>query len=635
MADDAVVVASRFQEHERHPRQGEDLRFRPVDSWERRAMELAAALRKSNRELWEAIDELGEYRSRAKDDPDHKEDNARLGQEVQPRQQQQQQQELTNQEQTLRQQHGHDLSTRLELQRRHHVQEMAFHLERQRQQYALDTAALLEAQRTRHAADLAAQATHLQEGHAKEMARNLELHAEQHMAEQQRRLCELKGDCEARLEGEVARLTQAGQREVQLLEQRIGQQAQLYAQALSEQKKGDALARAAEVVGLMAQLKEADDRRRKEKRELGSQLTGQIEEARRVVEEVRRERDEERGKWTTMQRELEEATRGLCRLAELEVRCENETRAKETAQEELAEARKQKEASASKGAQRAAAKHARLQKEHNDLLAMHKQTTEAARELRLRMGKLELAKEDNEREIKERVKTYGELQKVHDRVTDALTMARQEMLAVKERFKDAPSQFMYDAVQKEVAVLQGMLKVSGAELTQARAENDTIRDAFCAQDKDGVLSALYNRSVLALKSAHAELTMLRQRLAEAELRLDQKQQQQQQSIGEAQPDATKGLRLLVLEANQQVAVARAEAKAAREALDGTDRGKQLREKMKEVVKLHGVLAMLITEVNNPPLIEHIMATLSTDGAAIVKATANFKQSCAKKPKTGV
>lgn len=318
--DDGVLL------HASHrPNAENELRFRPVSDWETRAAELATELRRSNRDLWETAEALAELLGDSGKVPEAlQRARTRLAQEDDRRKH--------SYAQEVAQQLAQEMAHRLDAQRAQHTQELAFHLDRLRQQYALDAVAQLTAQRDRHVcertAELAEQKGRLDREHEAAM-------------DQLRKECE--GVCTVKVE-----------------------------EAVRRQREADALDHTAKMVELMAQIKGADERRRTEKRELAETFRGQLEEARQLVETVRTERDADREAWVKTREEID----GLV-LGERDSALEAQ-RQIETLRAELTEARKQRET----GSKKLIAKHARLTKEHHDLLAIHKQTMEISQELR-------------------------------------------------------------------------------------------------------------------------------------------------------------------------------------------------------------------------------------------------------------
>jgi len=327
---------------------------------------------------------------------------------------------LAAEDEKTRQRHAQDTQQQLDAMHRQHVQEMTFYLDRMRQQYALDTAAHMGVQKDRlreeQTAALRVQEERLAQEHAQELARRL--------AEQE--------------------VIWAGKLE----------------EAIHKQKEEDDLARAALTVELVAQLKEADERRRVEKRELALELKGQIETARQMVEEVRKERDADRLAWVETRKEIDQ-------MVENEQVLRNRTAEEaqlqvEALRADLAEARKQRENASKK----LAAKHAKLQKEHQDLLLIHKQTVEASRELRLRSGRLEVLKETGDQELKNRDRQYADLEKLHERTAQALNGARQDIISLQLRLKEetTASQALADSTQRELYGLRDLLVTATTDL---------------------------------------------------------------------------------------------------------------------------------------------------------------------------
>lgn len=383
----------------------EEYRFRPVSDWEKRAAELATELRRSNRDLRETAEALVQCVGDSRHVPG-------ILHEVQAR--------LAAEDEKTRQRHAQDTQQQLDAMHRQHVQEMTFYLDRMRQQYALDTAAHMGVQKDRlreeQTAALRVQEERLAQEHAQELARRL--------AEQE--------------------VIWAGKLE----------------EAIHKQKEEDDLARAALTVELVAQLKEADERRRVEKRELALELKGQIETARQMVEEVRKERDADRLAWVETRKEIDQ-------MVENEQVLRNRTAEEaqlqvEALRADLAEARKQRENASKK----LAAKHAKLQKEHQDLLLIHKQTVEASRELRLRSGRLEVLKETGDQELKNRDRQYADLEKLHERTAQALNGARQDIISLQLRLKEetTASQALADSTQRELYGLRDLLVTATTDL---------------------------------------------------------------------------------------------------------------------------------------------------------------------------
>ena len=178
------------------------------------------------------------------------------------------------------------------------------------------------------------------------------------------------------------------------------------------------------------------------------------------METVRKERDSDRVAWVETRKEIEQLVENE---QVLRIRSADENqRQVDALKSDLAEARKQRENASKK----VAAKYAKLQKEHQDLLAMHKQTVEASRELRLRSGRLEVLKETGDQELKDRDRQYGELEKVHERTAQALNGARQDILSLQHRLKEETkaSQALCDSTQRELVGLRDMLVTATTDL---------------------------------------------------------------------------------------------------------------------------------------------------------------------------
>jgi len=450
-----------------------------------------------------------------------------------------------------------------------------------RQQYALDTAAHLEVQRQRHVADTATALDALR--------RDLMI---QHGQEAEQRLVEQEVTWRTRVE-----------------------------EAVAKQAEVDALNEAAKVVELVAEVKAADERRRKEKKELAAKLT---EETRQLAESVHKERLV----WTDTQREAESMSQSLRDAVDAErVAKEEAQREVDRVKTELAEVRKQQTAEATRSQKKLAAKHGRLQKEHTDLLAMHKQTTEVLREVRVQCGKLEVLKSDSEREVKDRAKNYNELAKLHDATTQELTGARREILALKAQIKEAAPQTLYEATQREVHTLHTMLHVSQIEtkkvqeeLARSQLEVECLRDSFDQTTQGALMRGLYEKSVAVLKGAKEEIEDLKARLAVAN--------------GSRSDREMVALKAMLRTANAELESMRNELTAVRAAYDKTDHGIHLNDAKKEIQKLHSVVAVLIQEIKDPKLVEQLVTVMVTQGVEAAAQAAQLAQSANKRMKKG-
>jgi len=466
------------------------------------------------------------------------------------------------------QRHANEVAQRLEMHRRQHLQELAFHLERQRQQYALDTTALLDVMGNR-----------------------------------------LRRDCEEETALRLKETTEALK----------GEHALALEAALREQKERDDLDHAAQLVELMAQLKEADIRRRNEKRELADKLKGEL-----VV--LCEERDRLEGAVREAQTELNGLREKVVDLEGFRERYESEAGARReacdeviTLQRQLNETRKQQRGDASKASLKLKAKLAKLQKDHHELLLIHKQTLEYAREEKLRCGKLEILKEDSEREAKNLEKQNADLHKAHDNSLQALTMARQELLIAQERVKDMrQATAMTTTHQKEVEALREMLKVSSDELKRVGGENDTLRLALDETMQGAFYKAVQQKTFETLDSAKAEVDKLQARL--------------QASPPHRSDTEFTALRALLQTANAEKDAIHAELKAVREAYDKTDHAIQMADKQKEVQKLHGILCMLMAEVKDRKLAERLLETVCTEDLLHPDLMARFASSVTKRAK---
>jgi len=550
----------------------EDVRFRPVTNWELRSIELATQLRASNKALREAEEAL----ALKKDDHEQVERRGKDLEELREKHRE----ELAVQEQMLRQ----EMASRLEMQRRQHMQEVGFHMDRQRQQYALDTAAHMDVQRQRHEA---------------EMGNRLEM---------------LRRELTEHAVAEIAKALQTCSDEWTSRHQT----------ELVAQREADKLTHAAKMVEVVAQLKEADERRRKEKRELAEQFKQRLEEARNAVEAVRKERDDERVEWQGMQREIEGMSQRLEELAEAELKREEECRLKEEAQRELdvvkgqlAEVKKLQGTEASRTSKKLNAKLAKLQKEHTDLVALQKQTATDARDMRVRCGKLEVLKEDSEREVSNGDKRYAELERLHDRSTEAITMAHQEIISLRERLKQQPHQkALLDAAQKEIEVLRDLLRISTDDLKRSVAECESLRMAFSETENGAFFNALHERATAVIAKSQAEVIELRNRLMESP-----PHRNEQEFLA---------VRAMLGTANAELEDTRTELKAVRAAYDKTDQGIQLHAAKIEIQKLHGVVAVLITEIKDNKLVEQLMGTMMTEGIPLAAKMAQLHQQSSSK-----
>jgi len=492
----------------------------------------------------------------------------------------------------VQQHHAHELANRLEMQRRQHGQEIAFHMDRQRQQYALDTAAHLDVQRQRHATEMSSRL----EGLRHEMVEQSAL--------------EMRKALDAR-------------------DEEWGQRSR---DELAQQREADTLAHTAKVVELVAQLKEADERRRKEKRELAEQFNQQLKDARNMIEEVRKERDAERVTWQSTQTEIEAMSKRLGELGEAEIRCEAACKAKEEVQRELEAVRGQltewkrlQGTEASRSNKKLNSKLAKLQKEHSDLSALQKQTAMDARELRVRCGKLEVLKEDSDREIKNADTRYIELEKIHDKVTDALTMARLEITTFRDRLKDAPARSLYDAAQKEVHVLRDLLRISTDDLKRSMGECEALRLAFNETENGAFFKALHDRAVAVMDRAQTESLDLRNQIADLRARL-------MESPPHRNEQEFNAVRAMLGTANAEIDCLRKELNDVRAAYEKSDHGVQLFNARLEIQKLHGVVAVLITEIKDHKLVEKLLESMITQGLPGAAQVAQIAQSANKRAK---
>jgi|WetSurMetagenome_2_1015567.scaffolds.fasta_scaffold00228_11 hypothetical protein len=536
MDDDAVLVHSVAQVAACHVPIGEDLRFRPVSNWEARARELATALRRSNRSLWEVQETLAELQCRPREEAIADD---------------------------LRQRHAQELST---------VRTRVAGLEGQLREQDEAWRVKLEA---------------LQAVHATLWKNEADRHALL-MQEAMGRLQRQERDAEERL-----------QRQEREAEERM-----------AKQKEEKDLAQTAQVVELVAQLKEADERRRREKRELADGFKGQIAEARNAVEAFRKERDADRQSWAETHRDIEEMQR---QAVAQEEQARKET---ETLRAEMAEQRKQ-------AGKKQNAKHAKLIKDHQELLLLHKRTMEAARELRVEVGQVEQQKRAAQRELEDREKLYVQLEKIHERSTFALTEAREELLAVQARLKEEvdASAKLCDGTQMEMTALRDMLIKQTVEINGLQDENQTLRQAVYGTEKGMLMVALHDRTQEVVTAYRKEVERLNALLAQGPAQ-------------EALQKEVAALREMVKTSNAELQSAKHEAQIARNAFGQTEQGKLLEKRQREVDVLQRVVTALIADINDEARVDKLLGSLKNYGMprATVQALETAAARTSKKAK---
>jgi hypothetical protein len=195
-------------------------------------------------------------------------------------------------------------------------------------------------------------------------------------------------------------------------------------------------------------------------------------------------------------------------------------------------------------------------------------------------------------------------------------VARQELLLSQERVREIRQ--TTTTQQKEVETLRGMLKVSNEELKRVEDENNTLRLGFEETTQGAFYKAVQEKTFATLDMAQAEVNELKARL--------------QASPPHRSDTEFVAIRALLKTANAEKEALHAELKAVQAAYNQTDQGIQLIVKQKEIQKLHGILCMLMGEIDNPKLVEGLVENMLSNGVPSPAQVMQFAQSVKKRTK---
>lgn len=145
----------------------------------------------------------------------------------------------------------------------------------------------------------------------------------------------------------------------------------------------------------------------------------------------------------------------------------------------------------------------------------------------------------------------------------------------------------------------------------------SLRMAFNETAHGKLMNALHERTIQAVSTYAEEIRTLKARLNEAPTR-------------ESMQKEVEALRAMLKTCNAELEEAKGDAQAVRDAFTQTDQGAMLAKARKEIQALHGVVAVLITEIKDPVLLANIVGTMTKEG--IPAAAAQALQSAAKRAK---